>query len=295
MLRGLCHHCRLGAIAVAVSAAALMISAALVAGLATASGSERATVATAICPSDDVAAANASLRAPGGDMTLIAAGALSLHVCIFNGIDATARTPWFGLMSQGAIIGGAQIDAIVTDLDAIPPTNADSATTCPPDAENLALLTFRYASGAQDAVSVDMTGCQAVRNGSGQRFAMGAPVIHELAALTSPVKLRWPAVHGVVTVCTARGRRCHLAGSRVCLRECWAADRVTATNADGDLSGWATVRSGRFSLILPVAGRYTIRLVGDGKLGQSTILGASRVRVGRGASEVRVRLDVGQR
>jgi hypothetical protein len=82
--------------------------------------------------------------------------------------------------------------SLAGELNALPERHGVFA--CPADIGPRLIAVFRYPAGADNPVTIDLSGCNPVSNGRVNRPAMGRPVIGRIARLVpSPL---WPAKTG---------------------------------------------------------------------------------------------------
>ncbi|MGH2842511.1 MAG: hypothetical protein ACRDKL_02845 [Solirubrobacteraceae bacterium] len=188
------------------------------------------------------------------DITLVPAGAIDLTICDYNGMNATAATPQWGLEGIGVSDRRAIVGRLARELDAIRPTAPGVSYHCPSDDASQAVLYFGYRSGPGDVVTVGMRGCNAITNaaqstisypkgGPPARLGLGRPVIGQIARLAKPVRLRWARVSGQVDPGTP-------------------GQTAIAVNASHLWVAMAQVRHHRFSFRIAAPGRCTIELRG---------------------------------
>lgn len=195
----------------------------------------------------------ASSRA-GATSQLVPPGAQALLLCRY------ARLGSDRLVAQRTIGSANTVSQLAGELNALPQTSG--AYSCPADFSEDIVGYFGYASGPDDPVTVDLTGCNPVTNGSVNRLGLDRPVIRQLAALV-PLP---GTLQGHIELCggPAPGR-CRVSSFGACDgSRCWEADRVAILDSAGRQVADPRVRRGRFTAQL-APGRYKLRLLGDGK------------------------------
>lgn len=126
-----------------------------------------------------------SVRAPvAGVGTLVSPGARSALVCRYRGLNpaATARR----LSVHRLVTSRIAIAGLTRELDALPGETA--AFHCPMDDGGEIAVTFRYARGGVELVTIGLTGCATVTNGRVTRTAAtgtGPKLIERLEELVS--------------------------------------------------------------------------------------------------------------
>lgn len=198
------------------------------------------------------------------DTSLVPAGAVTVTICLYNGMNATRATPQFGLSGLGDTGSRRTIARVTSELDAIHAVKPGAAYNCPDDDASEAILYFGYRSGPGDVVTVGMRGCNAVTNMAMQTIsypsgaavphylALGAPVIQQIAALAKPVQaLKWATVVGHLWLCggPAPGR---------CFIENDGNGGRVVVHATGDpWIAMAPIDHGRFHFRVAASGTYT--------------------------------------
>jgi hypothetical protein len=107
-------------------------------------------------------------------------GATAIRLCRYN---ALGTRPLRGLARSALVTSARTVQAIVSELDQLPPLPR-GVFSCPADdgAEIEALLA--YAGGNGVVVQIDLTGCGTVSNGSVVRWAGSTKAGRELLAQT---------------------------------------------------------------------------------------------------------------
>lgn len=197
------------------------------------------------------------------DTTLVPNGAVTLTLCVYNGMNATSATPQFGLLGLGDTARPRTLARLTAELDAVRAARRGAAYHCPFDDGSEAILYFGYRSGAGDVVTVGMRGCNAVTNMAQQtigypvgasiphHLALGAPVIGQIAKLAKPVPdLRWATVVGHLRLCGGPyPGRCYVENDG-------NGDRVVV-HAPGDpWLAMAQIEHGRFRFTVAGSGTY---------------------------------------
>jgi hypothetical protein len=194
----------------------------------------------------------AEIRA-GSKHTLVPAGAISLVVCGYNGMNATSSVPEFGLTGAGTSEDPATVGRITSELDAIKPTPANAVYSCPMQDGSQDIATFGYRAGPSVVVTLDTGACN-ISNRYVMRTGLGAPVVSRVMGLAKPAKLRWASVVGHITLCGGPApSRCHTVGFN-------GDDTIVATNPEGRSVASARAHGGRFRLLIASAGPYEFSL-----------------------------------
>ena len=240
------------ALIVGTALAALAVSA-RASGSGSSSGSK-----SLVCSLDDRGSQWPTTLRTGVRRTLVPAGAVSLTVCRYNGMNALGGAPQFGLRGIGVTADRATIDKITRELDALKPTHG--AYSCPFDDGSEDVVGFDYASAPNVVVTVDPGGCNEITNRHIRRLGLDQPVVAQIGALAAkPVKgLTWATVVGHIRLCggPAPGR-CWTSGSLV--------GQVVADNSSNVWVAMSQQHKGRFRFTIATPGRYTFRAMGTGK------------------------------
>ena len=104
---------------------------------------------------------------PGATRALVPPGARAVLLCRYSGLDAAGAA--FRLEAQRLVGDEAPVARLSAELGALAPTTG--VYHCPSDTGADVVARFRYASGPQDPVTVDLTGCNPVANGHVHRDA----------------------------------------------------------------------------------------------------------------------------
>jgi hypothetical protein len=208
----------------------------------------------------------------GAATTLVPQRAASLTICSYNGMNAAPSTPQFGLLGIGVTDRVTILKRLTHELDAIKPTPANAAYSCPMDDGSQAILYFGYSSGPGDVVTVGMDGCNEITNTaketisypSGVRppryLGLGGPVIGQIEKLVKPVKLSWATVVGHLRLCGGPiAGRCYIENYD-------GGDRVLVRNSDGQWVASGLVHHGRFRFQVAAPGTYTVGLYAGNRL-----------------------------
>jgi hypothetical protein len=271
------------AIALALTLVALAILATVGLARQPRSGPQRR---AAGCPASDRTAV-LSTR-PGADAALVPAGATSLLLCRYNGLPNppplnVPGKPAFGLVSSARVGDAARVARLASELDALP-AGGDYAIACPADFGDDVVAYFGYPAGAEDPVTVDLSGCNTVTNGSLHRLGLDAPVVARLASLVPLPPARRGVLSGYVERCGGPyPGGCSIAPIDTCTPggSCYRSDRVSVTTAAGAAVASTRLRGARFTLALK-PGRYVLRLLGDGPKIHGRVLQTRRATVRAG-------------
>ena len=158
------------------------VAAAVVGALALAAGGASGASVIA-CPASARQAA-VSAR-PGAARRLVPPGARAVLLCRYSGLDSPGTA--FRLTVQRLVDNEVTAARLTRELDALTP--ATGVYHCPADSAANVVARFLYATGAQDPVTVDLTGCNGVTNGHVHReagvSAAGRSIVGALARLTT--------------------------------------------------------------------------------------------------------------
>ena len=205
------------------------------------------------CAASDAGFALRSTRA-GATTSMVPAGAKTLMICRYNGMNAFGGVPQWGLRGKGATSDPATITALARALNALKPVPRNEAFSCPSDDSSSLLAFFGYASGASNPVTIDIGGCGNVTNGHLSRMFGGA-ITQRMLALVKPVKLATATLEGTIAGCVR---------SQLAKRDCPQPDRVVVRIGSGWI-GLVQPAHGHFRLHLAIGGRVTISLYGEGQ------------------------------
>jgi hypothetical protein len=99
-------------------------------------------------------------------------GATAIRLCRYSSLNAH---PSLALVSSRLLKRPALVEQLVSEFDRLP--SPHGAVHCPADDESQILARLDYPDGREVMISVGLTGCEAVTNGSVQRTAagMGSP------------------------------------------------------------------------------------------------------------------------
>lgn len=245
-------------------ALALIIGTALLAFLIVAAVA-KATTTSQVCSRDDRGEIYPSRSRPGTDKILVPAGAVSLVVCRYNGMNALGGAPQFGLRGVGASRDHSTIARITQELDALEPSHG--AFSCAVDDDSQDVASFEYASGPSVVVTVDPGGCNPISNGHLHRLGLDKPVVSQIGDIAKPVSgLAWATVTGYVRLCggPAPGR-CGIGGYSSCSPRCSSPSSVVAINSEGLWVAMAPLHRDRFRFTIATPGTYRFELKGSGK------------------------------
>ena len=255
-------------------------------------------LARALAPPRDPAAVRAAGRAPGlacpaeaprklvsarvgADSQLVPGTPSSALVCSYNGFsEPGTHLAGFTLLGELALPASYAL-SLAVQFNALPQWPPYAVFACPSDEGRVAVVYFRYASGASDPVLVNLQGCSGSSNGHASRegFPPKVGAVHGSAAFVGahqgwvvgtvqqcrgPAPARCVPLSGGVRVLAANGDwngTASLHDGVFAQRATPGRDRVQY--ARGWLSGnpkavrqaWATVRGGRttdVTLRLPV-------------------------------------------
>lgn len=202
----------------------------------------------------------------GSRATLVPPGANALLLCRYG--------PGGKKVLERSITQRATISRLGWELNALP--SAKGAYNCPSDDGESITADFSYASGAENPVSVGLSGCQSATNGHVDRLGLDHPVIGQLDQLVP-----WlGTIAGRLKLCggPAPGR-CSTSSYGACSgSRCFTADQVGIEHARGAQYPNVRVRRGRFTVRVE-PGRYRLVLYGDGRHVHGKVLEAIRVRV----------------
>lgn len=241
---------------------------------------------SAVCASDDQSPL-VNDRA-GASSSLVPSGAIALTVCRYNGLNATALAPQFGLAAIGTTDDQTTVSNLAGELDALKPTTG--TYNCPSDDGSAVIAYFTYTTGVDDIVKVGLAGCNAITNAHITRLGLDAPVVGQLQALTRAVKLKWARFSGQVEIRrVAEPDICTITQCPICPTNCKAPTRVVAFNAKGDFLAQARLHDDHFSFRVATPGRYTLKLEATNK-----VLAKVKATARRGkTTRVVFRIDLG--
>lgn len=218
------------------------------------------------CPRDDRGPPAPEQVRDGARRMLVPPGVVSLRVCRYNGMNASAGVPQWGLRGAGVTSRRSRIARIVSELDAIRPSRG--SYSCPFSDASDVIASFAYRSPPRVVVTVDTGGCNAVTNGHVRRLALGRPAVALIESVAAPVTMHgWPAVVGHVRLCGGP------APGRCWIQDYGRGDRVMVRNATGAWLALAAVSHGRFRFRIAAAGDFTFALYAG-----NTLLGRLHAR-----------------
>jgi hypothetical protein len=231
----------------------------------------------------------------GADAALVPDGAQQLLLCRYGGLNDSPR---LGLLGSKLVTDAGTVTSLATEINGLPQGPA-GPTACPNDDGSAIIAYFDYPSGPNDPVSVEETGCGIVSNGFISRTDSTSPLVGRLQGLVPPKPAppgrRNATIAGYVRLCggPAPGR-CWTStiGSCAPHQGCITTDRVTIVDGNDDQVAEAKLHHARFGLKVP-AGRYTVKLLSDGRTvhGRVTATRTVTVRAGHTAT-VRFQFDV---
>ena len=147
---------------------------------------------TSACPPSDRTPAVSSR--PGARSSLVPPGARRLLICRYSGLQSQLPKP-FTLLASALVKSPTEAQRVGRELNALPPPRPYAF--CPADFGDAVVVHVLYASGAQDPVTIELSGCRTVSNGV--RSAQSGAVATRLAALAPPP--RQASLTGRVQVC----------------------------------------------------------------------------------------------
>jgi hypothetical protein len=139
-----------------------------------------------------------------------------------------------------------------------------------------------YATGVDDPVTIELSGCQTVSNGL--RTARSGPVALRLAALVPEPATA--TLSGRVQLCGGPGPgTCRAMTTTWCAspRTCLKADRIWVAG-DAPMSFAVPVSGGAFGPVPVPPGRYTVELLGDNARISGRVLLTQRITLEAGES-----------
>lgn len=224
-------------------------------------GSTGSTKASASCPPDDQRP-TVSHR-PGSTKLMVPAGATSMTVCSYQGMNPNHSQAAFQLIGSGVVSDAATTNQIAQTLNAIKPYHGD-AIACPSDGGEAMLVTFHYPSGVDNPLRVGSFACENITNGHVNRLVLYAKVVTRLLHLAKPVTTKVATFRGHVQLCGGKAPGgCRNGTPTVCRPKCHRADTVTAVTAAGLYLGQGYLRHGHFRLNVAESGSYTLKLLAN--------------------------------
>ena len=124
---------------------------------------------------------------PGASRELVPPGARTVVLCRYSGFNhgVGPRTPAFRLQARAVIGSAATVAGMTRELDSLPRVTAPIA--CPAGFGTAIVAHFRYPTGAEDPVTIELDGCLTASNGRLSRVGLSASwyaFVAHLAALT---------------------------------------------------------------------------------------------------------------
>jgi len=117
----------------------------------------------------------------GAAQALVPGGATSVLLCRYNGLAEPGSPHAFELVASRRITSRSTVASLASQLNGLPAV--PSGLHCPADFGNDIVAHFQYASGAEDPVTVDESGCDVASNGRRGRFAGRSDLVTRLQAL----------------------------------------------------------------------------------------------------------------
>jgi hypothetical protein len=220
------------------------------------------------CPAGDRKAVS-STRSGRFD-ELVPPAPTGLVLCRYNGLKNppplfTPGYPAFGLVASAVVENRTNVSRFAAELNAIPDRSGSYAIACPADVGTAIIAYFTYPSGVANPVTVDLTGCQTITNGSLSRLGLDARVVAQLKSfvpIASPAKIA-----GHVQICggPAPGgcRTDTFTDCQGSSANCATTDRVAIYTEAGRRVEIVRLRHARFSVQLK-PGSYVLKLLEDG-------------------------------
>lgn len=104
-----------------------------------------------------------------------------MRLCRFSGLNGRPR---LSLVRSTLIRRAALRRTLLRDFDKLP--RQPAIVNCPSDDGSQILALLAYPNGRRVAVSVGLTGCEIVTNGSVSRTAAGTPLVGRLKQVARP-------------------------------------------------------------------------------------------------------------
>jgi hypothetical protein len=198
----------------------------------------------------------------GASASMAPSGAQQLLICRYSGFaEPGTNIGAFDLITSRQISDAAAVANLASELDAIP-ASGPYPIACPADFGGTLVAYFGYSTAPDNPVSVALSGCQSISNGTLTRLGLDAPVVSQLSALVpsvslgpGPVILHDGTIAGSIRGCRAGG--------------CPRGDRVAVRQGKTPIAE-TTLHHGRFSLSV-YPGTYTIQLTGRGHHGLTVL------------------------
>lgn len=152
-------------------AAVLAIAGVLLAACGSSTSSRSQSTDTALpaaCPQNGPVSL-APTRRPGAQNELAPAGVRAIRVCLYAGVNAS---PPMKLEGSRLLTSSQLVRRLVADFDKLP-SFPKGAVSCPMDDGSQILALLAYPDGPPVTISVGLSGCATVTNGSVKRTAMG--------------------------------------------------------------------------------------------------------------------------
>jgi hypothetical protein len=269
----------------------LAVSALVIAVLTAVSAASAA--GTGSCPArdDGVVAGHPPVSSrPGARAKLVPAGAVSVLLCRYSGLTEPAPlsipAPQFTLWAQRLITTPTTAAALASALNSIPPTKPGVAYSCPAGFDQYVVAYFGYPSGPADPVTIDVNDCNTITNGFVHRLGLARPAVTRILSLAPTPDPG--SVRVQLRVCggpAPGGCRVEAFGScGGAPGSCISSDRAAVVAADGVTVATLRLHKGRTGQLALIPGRYTFRLLGDGRGVTGRVLDAQQATVRSGVA-----------
>jgi hypothetical protein len=268
-------HQRIAVALLVATVVAALIAASAVASTPIASAAQRPgrtpihqATELASCPSRDSSASSGNVTVssrPGATKKLVPQTPVAVLVCHYTGMTEPAPlsipAPAFTLESQLLVSSAGQASSLAAGLDALPRPNR-SLYACPADFGQEVIAWFRYTSGVEDPVTLQVGGCNGVTNGHVNRLGVDGSAVTKLIGLVpAPPPAR---VRVELRLCggPSPGTSCHI-GSVTCVPvgTCPSPNRAAIVGADGATAATLTLDNGTSATSLLIPGSYTVELL----------------------------------
>jgi hypothetical protein len=263
-----------------------------VAATVSASSALDRTVAATACPSVEPGRVHTEPGIPRGE--LVPAGVVQVLLCRYDGPFGDPHVfvaHRFRLVATRPIASRASAAALAAQLDRLPAVSG-GGFACPNDTGAAVIGVFRLASGSQDTVRINLTGCMTATNGSvireaglgdGSMLDTLEALVHAEPAnpLSSKTGSGPAAIDGHILLCggPAPGR-CFVTSIGECAPPdgCSESDRVIAIATSGEIVAeqHLPLAHGRFRMHVP-PGQYAVELLADGPRIHDRVLGTEGV------------------
>ena len=167
----------------ALAATAACLALAGCGGLAAASPPPLIPPTPAACPAKPLPSLPAQSW-PAVQSALAPAGASEIRLCRYSGVNAHPR---LALVRSRLLVGAAGVGALVRAFDQLP-TGPPGLINCPSDDGSQIVARLAYPAGQRVTITVALTGCTQVTNGSVARTAVGTSLIGQLERFLAPQK-----------------------------------------------------------------------------------------------------------